>query len=230
MSCFFVTGTDTEVGKTVVTCALLRRAVAMGYRAAGMKPLASGGMIDDAGRVINDDVTAHGSAGNVDLPLALVNPYAFVPPISPHLAANQAGVTIEFDKIIAALAEIRSKADFVVVEGAGGWLAPLDEQRTMADLACALDIPVVLVVGLRLGCLNHAMLTANAIVASGANLAGWVANAVDPQMRVAEENIEYLKRHISAPFLGLVPNFDAERNSESNQEQMLNFAHQILVK
>jgi dethiobiotin synthetase len=134
-----------------------------------------------------------------------VNPYAFLPPISPHLAAREAGVAIDMDHLVRCHSELRELADVVLVEGAGGWLAPLDESRTMADLAKALNIPVLLVVGLRLGCLNHAMLTEEAILARGARLAGWVANRVDPHMRNAEDNLAYLQSHIAAPLLGVLP-------------------------
>jgi len=202
---YFITGTDTEVGKTVVTCAMLRAFVAKGARAVAMKPVASGCLVNADGGLDNEDVLAHAAAANVAAPRSLANPYAFLPPISPHLAAREAGVAIDMDHLVRCHGELRELADVVLVEGAGGWLAPLDESRTMADLAKAMNIPVVLVVGLRLGCLNHAMLTEEAILARGVRLAGWVANRVDPHMRNADDNLAYLQSHIAAPLLGVLP-------------------------
>jgi dethiobiotin synthetase len=227
MPAYFITGTDTEIGKTHVTVALLRAARAKGLRCVGMKPVASGCVPQPDGSLLNEDVEAHRAASSVHPPRALTNPYAFVPPVSPHLAAAWAGVKPDLGCIAEALTALRAEAELVLVEGAGGWLAPLDDQHTMADLAARLDLPVILVVGLRLGCLNHAMLTAEAIRARACPLVGWVGNAVDPDMQFRDENVAYLTQHLAAPCLALMPHVGAK--NESNQVQMLDKALQALV-
>ena len=207
---YFLTGTDTEIGKTFVTCALLHRARQLGLKAAGLKPVAAG--TDAAGH--NEDVEAIRAASNVALPTDVINPYRFASAIAPHLAAAEAGVSIDFGRIAAACASARQLADLVIIEGVGGFRVPLGVDRTpgalptgrdSADLAVALGLPVILVVGLRLGCLNHALLTAEAIAARGLTLAGWVANQVDPAMARAEDNIAALSERLAAPLLGSVP-------------------------
>ncbi len=190
----FVTGTDTGVGKTVVACLLLRRCVALGLRAAGMKPVAAG--LSDGG---NDDVAALAAAGNVDAPLAARNPFAFAPAIAPHLAAAEADTPIDLKRIRAAYELLAARADCVVVEGAGGVSVPLDATRDMLDIALALSLPVLLVVAVRLGCLNHALLSAHAIHARGLTFAGWVANLVDPGMARLEANVHTLEVRLPAP-------------------------------
>lgn len=192
----FVTGTDTGVGKTVTACALLRAHVASGLRAVGMKPVASGIAAD---ALCHADVAALAAAGNVEAPLAVRNPYAFAPAIAPHLAAREAGVVIELVRIGAAYRELAARTDRVVVEGAGGALSPLDDQRDMLDIACTIGLPVLLVVGIRLGCLNHALLSAAAIRARGLVLAGWVANAIMPALPRFDENVATLERRLAAP-------------------------------
>lgn len=192
----FVTGTDTGVGKTRVATALLRAFVAAGGRAVGMKPVAAG--IDPA-TTLHHDVAALVAAGNVRAPLADVNPFAFAPAIAPHVAATAAGRAIDVDRIAAAYGALARRADLVVVEGAGGALVPLDEQRDMLDIASRLRLPVLLVVGMRLGCLNHALLSAVAIRARGLELAGWVANRIDPAMAAVAESVATLDRRLAAP-------------------------------
>ncbi|MEO8739976.1 MAG: dethiobiotin synthase [Casimicrobiaceae bacterium] len=204
----FVTGTDTGVGKTTVACALLRAAVALGHRALGMKPVSSG---IAPGAAINADVEALHCAGNVDAPLALRNPYAFATAIAPHLAAQAAGVTIEIGRIRAAFDALALRAERVVVEGAGGALVPLGERGDMLDIARALHIPVVLVVGMRLGCVNHALLSALAIRARGLHCAGWIANAIDPNYAALAANIEALEERLPAPLLASCPWSDPAR-------------------
>lgn len=194
----FVTGTDTGVGKTVAACAMLRAYAASGLRAAGMKPVASGIAAHSS---CNEDVSALEAAGNVDAPLALRNPYAFAPAIAPHLAARLAGVTIELARIDAAYRELAARADRIVVEGAGGALSPLDDVHDMLDIASTLGLPVLLVVGIRLGCLNHALLSALAIRARGLMLAGWIANAIEPAFPHFEENVATIERRLAAPRL-----------------------------
>jgi dethiobiotin synthetase len=197
----FVTGTDTGVGKTVIAVALLRTLVASGQRAAGMKPVSAG---FEAGGSVNADVAAMMGAGNVDVPLADRNPYAFVPAIAPHLAAAEAGVGIDLDVIEAAYNRVAARSDVVVVEGAGGVAVPLDARHDMLDIAQRLRLPVLLVVGVRLGCLNHALLSAAAISARGLQLSGWVANCIDPEMRAVAANIDDLGLRLSAPLVAQV--------------------------
>ena len=189
----FITGTDTGVGKTMVACALLRKYAAAGLRAVGMKPVAAGGGED------NDDLVALTAAGNVDAPLSARCPYAFEDAIAPHLAARACGVVIELHRIQKSYAELGTRADRVVVEGAGGALAPLGERIDMLDIARALRLPVLMVVGVRLGCLNHALLTSLAIRARGLKLVGWIANSIDPAMVCRDENVGTLERQLSAP-------------------------------
>ncbi|MEW9897244.1 dethiobiotin synthase [Chitinivorax sp. PXF-14] len=204
MSAFFVTGTDTEVGKTFVTSLLLRELNQRGMSALGMKPIASGCYSGPEG-LTNEDVEALLAAGHHAVPRALLNPYAFEPPISPHLAATRAGVEIDVERIRLNFGELARQADCVLVEGAGGWHAPISAQADMADLAYALGLPVILVVGMRLGCLNHAILSARAIEASGCSLVGWVANRIAPEMREFEANLATLEARLPAPLLGVVP-------------------------
>lgn len=201
---FFVTGTDTAVGKTVVSVLLLRRLRAAGCTALAMKPIAAGCEATPEG-LRNEDVEALRAAASFPVAREAMNPYVFVPPISPHLAAAQAGVAIDFALLRDRLEALRRQADMVLVEGAGGWYAPVSDTATMADLARALALPVVLVVGLRLGCLNHALLTAEAIVSSGLPFPGWIGNAVDPGMALRDENVATLVARLPAPLLGVVP-------------------------
>lgn len=198
---YFVTGTDTDVGKTLVACALLHAFAAQGKRVVGMKPVAAG--LDDDGN--NADVLALRAAGNVPATPGQINPYSFYPAAAPHLAARHAGVRIELARIVNSYRELAGQADEVIVEGAGGFRIPLNEEQDSADLAAALGLPVILVVGMRLGCLNHALLTAEAISARGLKLAGWVANCVTPDMAFLDENIETLRQRLPAPLLGIVP-------------------------
>ena len=201
---FFITGTDTGVGKTWVTLGLLNALAAVGYRTAAMKPVASG-VIETPHGLRNEDALLLQQHASVPLTYDVVNPYLFVPPIAPHLAAQRAGRRIEIAHIKKVFDEIAAQADCVVVEGAGGWCVPLNEHETIADLAVALGLPVVLVVGMRLGCLNHALLTCESIARCGAPLAGWVANTVTPEFAEIEENIAALEERITAPLIGVVP-------------------------
>jgi len=195
---FFVTGTDTGVGKTVAAVALLRACASRGLRAVGMKPVAAG--IDPQAGV-NADVAALAAAGNVDAPLADRNPYAFAEAVAPHLAAARAGIAIELAPIAAAYQRLAARADIVVVEGAGGALVPLGGRADMLDVARVLGLPVLLVVGLRLGCLSHARLGVLAIRARGLALAGWIACRIDPAMALADENLDWLRRELPAPLI-----------------------------
>lgn len=200
----FIAGTDTGVGKTLATCVLLERARADGLRAAGMKPVAAGCEATPDG-LRNEDALALMRHAGVACDYATVNPIALPDPLSPHLAAARAGVTIDLAPVFAAHARLAADADLLLVEGAGGWLAPLSDTLAMNDLARRLGLPVVLVVGLRLGCLNHAQLTARAITADGLRLAGWIGSVIDPAMACLDENIDTLRRRLPAPCLGVLP-------------------------
>ncbi|MGH8297283.1 MAG: dethiobiotin synthase [Steroidobacteraceae bacterium] len=201
---FFVTGTDTGVGKTLVAAALTRALVARGLRVAVMKPVASGSDPTPDG-LRNSDALTLIDAANVKAPYEAVNPYCFLPPISPHIAAREAGVSIDLALLRSRFDSLAAACDCIIVEGAGGWLAPLSDSTAMADLAAALSLPVLLVVGLRLGCLNHALLTRDSIAAGGAAFAGWIASAVDPQFERAAENLATLTARLGAPPLAHVP-------------------------
>ncbi len=195
----FVTGTDTGVGKTRVAVALIHALRAQGLRVAAMKPVSAG----SAPGELNEDVAALLQAANVAADLRDVNPYAFAEPVAPHIAAQQAGVRIELDVIAAAYSRLAAAANVVVVEGAGGWCVPLNERDDMADLAQRLGLPVVLVVGLRLGCLNHALLTAESIAHRQLPWAGWVGNCVDAAMARPAENVAALHARLPGPCLGV---------------------------
>ena len=195
---YFITGTDTDVGKTYIAGALLRHFVQQGLQTVGMKPVAAGAEMVN-GRLLNSDVAELIKAGNVDADLALINPYVFAPAIAPHIASEQAGVNVSIDNIQQAFDALKTQAEMVVVEGAGGFRVPINHQETMADLAVKLNLPIILVVGVRLGCINHALMTAGSIRAAGLTLVGWVANRIDPDMLAIEENIATLKAMIKAP-------------------------------
>ena len=200
----FVTGTDTGVGKTLVSAALLH-ALARHYpRVVGMKPVAAGTALID-GVEANDDVLALRAASNCRVPPELDNPVLLADPLSPHIAAARAGVAISIPHLVACHRQLLARTDAVLVEGAGGFMVPLSATETGADLAQALNLPVVLVVGLRLGCLNHALLSAWAIRARGLTLAGWVANHVDPTMLAQADNIAFLQQQLEAPLLASIP-------------------------
>ena len=205
LEAYFVTGTDTEVGKTLCTAALLRVARLQGLRTVGMKPIASGCEATPEG-LRNEDALAHLAETSAPLPAyATVNPYAFAPAIAPHIAAAEAGVTVDLQRIAECWAHLTQDRDFALLEGAGGWQVPIDDTRFFPDMAVYLQLPVVLVVGLRLGCINHALLTAQAIAARGLRLAGWVGNRIDPAFSRLDDNLAALHRHLPAPCLGVVP-------------------------
>ena len=196
---FFVTGTDTSVGKTTVSCALLRAFAIQGYRVAGMKPIAAG---RENGQW--QDVELLLAASNINVTRKQINPYAFEAPISPHLAAQQEDVTIDLSLINDCYRQLSIQADIVIVEGAGGFLVPLNDFQTGEDLAKILSLPVILVVGIRLGCLNHTLLTARAISAARLSLVGWIANCIQSPMIAVTENIATLEQRLQAPLLGIL--------------------------
>ncbi|WXL26362.1 dethiobiotin synthase [Ectopseudomonas mendocina] len=202
---FFVTGTDTEIGKTTVAAGLLRAAQKLGLSTAAAKPVASGCELTDKG-LRNEDALALMGQCSLELSYDEINPMAFAPAIAPHLAAQEAGIQLDSAALLAPVqAVLEKQADFTVVEGAGGWRVPLAGQETLADLAIALQLPVILVVGVRLGCINHALLTAEAIERDGLRLAGWVANVVDPNTSRIKENLATLAERLPAPCLGFLP-------------------------
>jgi dethiobiotin synthetase len=198
---WFVTGTDTGVGKSRASAALLHALRARHPRCVGMKPVAAGAEPDASGQLQNDDTLALRAASNVAVPPELDNPVLLADPMSPHIAAARAGRTIAIEPVVAAYRALAEHADAVVVEGAGGFLVPLTPRLTGGDLAAALGLPVILVVGLRLGCLNHALLTRDAIAARGLRLAGWIASRLDPAMPEQEANLDYLRAQLPAPLL-----------------------------
>jgi dethiobiotin synthetase len=201
MPAWFITGTDTGVGKTRIAAALCRALAGRGISVAAMKPVASGCSVTPEG-LRNDDALALLAAMNVRARYSDVNPYAFAPAIAPHIAAEEAAIRIDFDVLDRAFERLRMQSQAMVVEGAGGWLAPLDATRGFADLAAHWQMDVILVVGMRLGCLNHALLTAESIERRGLRLRGWVANAIDPGFERLADNIASLQSRLRAPCLG----------------------------
>lgn len=206
---YFVTGTDTEIGKTHAAMHVLRAWKQQGHNVAAMKPIASGAVQNACGEWINDDVERLRSVtGQSDR--ALMNPYCFEPPIAPHVAAQAAGVLVDLERITHHYQQLSTNYEAVLVEGAGGWLAPLSAELDMADLAKRLNLPVILVVGMKLGCLNHARLSVQAIEASGCQLAGWIANQLEENQAAYAENLATLRSKIAAPLLTEIPYSSAQ--------------------
>lgn len=207
---WFVTGTDTEVGKTVASCALLQAAQRAGYRCAGYKPVASGCEMTQDG-IRNEDALALQKYSAVRLPYGVVNPLAFVEPTSPHIVSAEERRPITAVQLSAGLEVIAQQADWVLTEGAGGWFTPLSASMTFADWVQQEQLPVILVVGVKLGCINHALLTAQAVQAAGLRLAGWIANGIQPAGKRHEAYLDTLRKRIDAPLLGEIPHL-AERD------------------
>ncbi|NHF67928.1 dethiobiotin synthase [Xanthomonas hortorum] len=219
LSAFYVTGTDTGIGKTMGSTALLHALRARGHTAVGMKPVASG-CEQTAHGWRNEDALALQDASEPQPDYATLNPYALPAPLAPELAAADVGVTLSLEPIARAFAQLRAQAEVVVVEGVGGWAAPLSADLDQADLVRALKLPVVLVVGVRLGCINHARLTAAAIAADGLDCIGWIANEIDPQMERIEENIDMLRQRLTMPCWGRIawrPGADAAIQAQGLQ-------------
>ncbi|KPW47732.1 ATP-dependent dethiobiotin synthetase BioD [Pseudomonas syringae pv. antirrhini] len=215
---YFITGTDTDAGKTTVAAGLLHAARLKGLSTAAGKPVASGCVMTAEG-LRNSDALALQAECSVELDYDEVNPLAFAPAIAPHLAALEAGVTLTVDSLLQPMRHILNKqADFTLIEGAGGWRVPLAGEHNLSDLAIALGLPVILVVGVRLGCINHAVLTAEAIARDGLHLAGWVANVIDAETSRLEENLATLRERLPAPCLGRVP-----RLSEASAENVARY-------
>ena len=201
---YFIAGTDTGVGKTTIACALLQALALSGRSVVGMKPVAAGCVATPLG-LQNEDVKLLCAASTLDAPPEWVNPYALRAAVAPHLAAEQDGVQLELSTMVHAFQHLQRLADVVIVEGVGGWMVPFNAAETSADLAQALNLPIILVVGMRLGCLSHALLTAQALQAQGLQLYGWVANHIDPDMALFDENVQTLSARLGAPLLGIVP-------------------------
>lgn len=212
---FFVTGTDTGVGKTLVSAALLHAAKAAGLRTIGMKPVASGCDQTPEG-LRNEDALALQAAMTESLPYEQINPIALEPAIAPHIAAVQAGRQLSAQRLVGLCRGLQMRpADFMLIEGAGGWRVPLNDRETYARVPQEMDLPVILVVPLQLGCINHALLSAEAIRADGLKVAGWIANRIGPEpMSVEPENLQYLRTHMAAPLIGELP-WQAEPDHEA---------------
>lgn len=217
----FVTGTDTEIGKTFCSRLLIMALQARGLRVAGMKPVASGGIYQD-GLLVNDDALQLQQQSGLELPYELINPYVFEPAIAPHLAANQAGEVIRAEPIYQAYAQLQHSADQVVVEGVGGWRVPLSEELAVSDLPCVLNLPVVVVIGMRLGCLNHALLTIESIEQAGIEIVGWIANGIDPGFEAQQANLQTLESCLAAPCLAHIPHHKQPLTPTLMQQQVSN--------
>lgn len=212
----FVTGTDTEIGKTLIAAALVHAMAKQGLSTAAMKPVAAGIEWRD-GRQCNDDIDTLRSVASCTLAPEVMTPYLWEPPIAPHIAAAQAGVVMQSQVLLDAYAKAAQQAQAVVIEGVGGFCVPLSDTEDMADVAQRLGLPVVLVVGMRLGCISHAVLTAQAVAARGLPLCGWVANTVDPDMPYLQENLDTLTARLPAPFLGRVPRLEKADPAQAAQ-------------
>ncbi len=213
MKSFFVTGTDTEIGKTFSACALMVALSARGLRVAPMKPLAAGTVAVGETQLnedVRDLVQVYSACHAQAIDTNVVNPYCFAEPIAPHLAARHEGRSVDMRKIESAFAALQSAHDMVLVEGAGGFLVPLDDKTSMAEIPHALRLDVIVVVGMRLGCINHALLTIEAVRSRGLRVAGWIGNRVDPDMLCFDENVATLTSLIDAPCLGIVPRIDGD--------------------
>ena len=220
MKAYFITATDTDAGKTFVSSQILQSWSKCGYTTLGFKPVASGCRRTSEG-LQNDDALKIRAASSILLPYETINPYAFEPAVAPHIAAQEAGVTINIQTIARGILQQQNKADYVIVEGVGGWLVPLNKQETVADLACLLNFPVILVVNLRLGCINQALLTVQAIEQTGMKIAGWIANNAVPEednpMTHQTENIQSLNDRLKAPLLGVLPYLSSDESNKDKQ-------------
>lgn len=218
---FFITGTDTEIGKTTATVVLMEAIKQQGFTVAAMKPVSAGCTQTPQG-LRNDDALLLSKHASVQLPYELTNPFAYEPAIAPHIAAAESGIPIDIATIVEAYQHIAAQAEVVLVEGVGGWLVPVDAHHTMADVAKALGLPVILTVGVRLGCLSHSLLTAESILNHWSNCCGWIANCVTPENDVSEANIEYLQNTLTSPYLGKIANFKQFSPAEAARNISLN--------
>lgn len=215
---FFITGTDTEVGKTLIASALILKikSLAPDQTVMGFKPVVAGTNRLPDGRVVNEDLESLKLASGYLGDAGDLCPYVLPTPAAPHLVAKSMGVSLELSSMLSAYKSMRAKADWIVMEGAGGFLVPINDEQDLGDLAQAVQMPVIIVVGLRLGCINHALLTVTAIAQRGLTLAGWVANTLDAEMPYLQENIDTLRARIQAPLLGVVNALPAECSHQTN--------------
>ncbi len=204
MKAYFITATDTDAGKTFVTAGLLEALSKSGFKTLGFKPVASGCVMTEHG-LRNDDAVKIIKASHSEISYSQINPYAFEPAIAPHIAAQKIGLSIHLQSIADTILNSLNDIDYVLVEGVGGWMVPLNDQQTVADLAALLNFPVILVVNMRLGCINHALLTVDAIEQKGLKLAGWIANQAENSMQFLQENVASIESRITPPLLGIIP-------------------------
>ena len=226
---FFVTGTDTEVGKTLVAGALILKLRAQGIKAIGFKPVVAGTYTNPSGEVLNEDVETLRITSDLNSGELNICPYVLRTPAAPHLVAIQQGLPLKVDVMVQAFQDIQRRVDCVVVEGAGGLIVPLNDHEDLSSFATEIDLPIILVVGMKLGCINHALLTYEAIKARNLQLVGWIANSLSEEMSFLQENLQALKDRISAPFLGCVPPLPNELHKPLNSPysfEALNFAAQ----
>jgi len=231
MGGFFVTGTDTEVGKTLVSGALILKLREQGKKAIGFKPVVAGTYQSTSGNILNEDVETLRIASKLAPGQLNLSPYVLDMPVAPHLAAANKGIALDLNTMMQALSEIQKHSDCLVVEGVGGFLVPLNDAQDLADLAQQIDLPIILVVGMKLGCINHALLTQEAIKARGLKMAGWIANSLLNEMPLLKENIATLQAKINAPFLGLIPTLPKILQKSHNSPysiEALDFAAQHL--
>ena len=213
---FFVTGTDTEVGKTLLSGALILKLREASIGAIGFKPVVAGTYVDSTGQKLNEDLETLRIASGLDSQGQSLCPYVLDEAAAPHLVAKKNDIYLDSSIILGDLHSLSQQFEMVVVEGAGGFLVPLNEQEDLGDLTQAMDLPVILVVGMRLGCINHALLTCEAIVSRQLTIAGWVANTLSEEMPLLEENIQTLKDRIFAPFLGVTPTLPKQLQKPEN--------------
>ena len=229
MAGFFVTGTDTEVGKTLVSGALILKLREQGKQVIGFKPVVAGTYQDASGHTLNEDLETLRIASQLAPGQFNLSPYVLDMPVAPHLAAAIKGIALDMNTIMQALDDVQKHSDCIVVEGAGGFLVPLSDDKDLGDLAQKIDLPIVLVVGMKLGCINHALLTQEAIKARGLKIAGWVANSLANEIPLVQENVATLKAAINAPLLGFIPSLPNALQKSHNSPysiEALDFAAQ----
>ena len=228
---FFITGTDTEIGKTLVAGALIQKFREQGINALGFKPVAAGTYQDQQGNILNEDIETLRIAANLGCDQEILSPYVFEMPIAPHLAAKKLGTRLDLSIMLDAFEKVSSQTNCIIVEGAGGFLIPLNEKENLSDLVQQLKLPVIMVVGMRLGCINHALLTYEAMTSRQLKVAGWVANSLSSEMAFLQENIKTLQTRIQAPFLGSIPPLPIELQKSDQSPhsiEALQFAAQHL--
>lgn len=213
---FFITGTDTEVGKTLVSGALILKLREQGKKVLGFKPVVAGTYQGLDGQLLNEDLETFRIALGLNLGQLSLCPYILETPAAPHLVSKSKGIKLELDTLMQAFSEIKEQSDCVVVEGAGGFLTPLNDQKNLGDFAKQIDLPVILVVGMKLGCINHALLTMEALRSRNLKMAGWVANTLSSEMHLLAENIETIQSRIDAPFLGAIPPLPSSLQKPNN--------------